>query len=131
MIEKIFNKNKQIAIVVRDGFKSKGINFFTKNSMSLQLGYFFHKKGHKIKNHYHLNEIKIIKKITEVLYVKKGELKIVFYTKKKVKILHKILKKGDLIYIFDDAHEIFILKNSEIIEIKQGPYDHRKDKKLI
>ena len=131
MIEKIYNKNKQIALIVRDGFKAQGINFLTNNAMSLQLGFFFHNKGYKVRNHYHLNVKKIIKKNTEVLYIKKGELKIIFYTKKKVKILSKNLKKGDLIYIFDDAHELLILKNSEIIEIKQGPYDPKKDKKIL
>lgn len=131
MIEKIYNNNKQIAVIVRNKFKKKGMHFLTNNNMSLQLGFFFHKKGYKVKNHYHLNVKKIIKKNTEVLYVKKGKLKIAFYTKKKEKILYKFLKKGDLIYIFDDAHELFILENSEIIEIKQGPYDPKKDKKLL
>ncbi len=45
MIEKIIHKNIIIAIIIRNDYKKDGIEFFTPNNFSQQLGYMSHKKG--------------------------------------------------------------------------------------
>ena len=47
MIEKIYNKKKLYALIVRAKFrKKKGISFFTPNETNQQFGYMKHNKGH-------------------------------------------------------------------------------------
>ena len=46
MIEKIYNKKKLYALIVRAKFrKKKGISFFTPNETNQQFGYMKHDKG--------------------------------------------------------------------------------------
>ena len=63
-----------------------------------------------------------------MLFIKKGKIKVYFYTKKGKKIINKILSSGDLILLANFAHGFKILKKTEIYEIKQGPYMQSKDK---
>ncbi len=48
--------------------------------------------------------------------------------KKKKYLKSKILKKGDVILLVNGGHGFEMLEKTEIIEIKQGPYAHDKDK---
>ena len=55
-----------------------------------------------------------------------------FYDEKKKNIKKdKILKKNDIIMLFKGGHGFEVIKDVEIIEVKQGPYTKHKDKILI
>jgi len=57
---------------------------------------------------------------------------VIFYDEKKKNIKQdKILKKGDLILLFNGGHGFEVLKDVEIIEIKQGPFYKDKDKVIF
>ena len=43
----------------------------------------------------------------------------------------KILKKDDIILLLKGGHGFKVLKDVEIIEVKQGPYQKNTDKVLI
>jgi hypothetical protein len=130
MIERVIFKKKLFAIIIRAKFKKIGINFFTKPNNSLQSGYINYKKNHLITPHYHPKQKKIIYDTNEVLLIKKGIIKINFFdTKNLEKILKsKILYKGDIVHILNGGHGFKVLKDVEMIEIKQGPYNFKKAK---
>ncbi len=130
MIEKIIYKTKVYAIILRANFYKKGINFFTKDKDSFQLGYINYKKNHEIKAHYHPRHKKVINRTSEVLVVKKGKIRVDFFSndKKQKYIESKILKERDTILILNGCHGFKVLKEVEMIEIKQGPYELKKDK---
>ena len=130
MIESIFHKNKLYALIIRAKFSKKGINFFTKPNNSMQSGYINYKKNHKIIPHYHPKQKKIIYDTNEVLFIKKGIIKINFFDTKNLKkiLKSKILYKGDFIHILNGGHGFKVLKDVEIVEIKQGPYSLTKGK---
>ena len=44
------------------------------------------------------------------------------------KIFYKILKKNDIILLLTGGHGFKVLKNCKFIEVKQGPYNAKKDK---
>ena len=49
MIEKILNKKKLYALIVRKSYrKKKGVSFFTDEKATQQFGYMNHQKGHNI-----------------------------------------------------------------------------------
>ena len=133
-IIQINHKKKLYALIVKKKrkFTKKGVDFITKDRDLLQLGFINHKKNHYIKSHIHLKKPRIINYCTEVLLIEKGKVKIKFFDNKNFDIKNdKILNKGDIIILFQGGHGFKILKKTQIIEIKQGPYVEGKDKKII
>ena len=133
MIEKIFNKKKLYALIVRNKYKNKkGINFFTDKKASQQVGFMKHKKNHIILPHKHNKRKKTaIAKIdttTEVLIILKGILRVDFYNTKEKYLFSKKLYANDLIMLSSGGHGFKVLKDVEMIEVKQGPYFISKDK---
>lgn len=129
MIEKIIHKKKLLALIVRGKYRNKkGIHFFTPNSATQQFGYMKHKKQHLIKPHLHQKRLTKILSTTEVILILKGMLRVDFYTPKKKYLFSKILKKNDIIMLVNGGHGFKVLKNIEMLEIKQGPYSISKDK---
>ena len=80
-IEQIIHKKNVYAIIVRKNnqFKKKGVNFITRKQELFQLGFISHKKKHEIKKHYHVKKVRKISFFSEVLIMKKGILKLMFY----------------------------------------------------
>jgi len=129
MIEKIIYKKKLLAIIVRAKYrKKKGITFFTPSESTQQFGYMKHKKNHLIKPHLHKKRITKISYTTEVILLLKGELRVDFYNSFQKYLFSKILKKEDIVMLVHGGHGFKILKDIEMLEIKQGPYSLIKDK---
>jgi len=129
MIEKIFHKKKLLALIVRGKYRNKkGITFFTPNDSTQQFGYMKHKKKHIIKPHMHKKRMTRILYTSEVILILKGILRVDFYTSIKKYLFSKILKKNDIIMLVHGGHGFKVLKDIEMLEIKQGPYSLIKDK---
>ncbi len=128
MLEKIIFKKEIYAIILRKKYKSSGIKFFTPNKFSQQLAYMKRPTGYIIQPHIHKKIKKEIKLTQEVLFIRSGKVKVEFFDHKKKFIKSKILKEGDIILLSKGGHGFKILKECEIIEVKQGPYDPKSDK---
>ena len=129
MIEKIIYKKKKLALIVRDKYrKKKGITFFTSNEDTQQFAYMKHKKKHIIKPHVHKKRLTKIYYTTEVILILKGILRVDFYTHFKKYLFSKVLKSKDIIMLINGGHGFKVLKDVEMIEIKQGPYSLIRDK---
>ena len=129
MVEKIYHKKKLYALIVRAKFrKKKGISFFTPNDTNQQFGYMKHDKGHLIKPHKHKKRDTKIFYTTEVIIIFKGSLRVDFYDQKQKYLFSKIIKEKDIIMLVHGGHGFKVLKNVEMIEVKQGPYNLIKDK---
>ena len=129
MIEKILHKKKLFALIVRGRYrKRKGVNFFTSKEATQQFGYMKHKKNHIIKPHNHNERLTKILKTTEVLLLLKGILRVDFYDNMKKYLFSKIIKEKDLIMLVHGGHGFKVLKDVEMIEVKQGPYNLSSDK---
>ena len=133
MIEKIEYKKKLFALIVRNKYRKKsGINFFTDKKALQQVGFMKHKKNHIILPHKHnkrkKSSIAKIDTTTEVLIILKGILRVDFYSSKEKYLFSKKLYANDLIMLSDGGHGFKVLKNVEMIEVKQGPYFISKDK---
>ena len=129
MIEKIIYKKKLLALIVKGNYRNKkGITFFTPNESTQQFGYMKHRKKHIIKPHLHKKRLTKILYTTEVILLLKGLLRVDFYISSKKYLFSKILKKNDIIMLVSGGHGFKILKDVEMLEIKQGPYSLIKDK---
>ena len=129
MIEKISYKKKILALIVRGKYRNKkGITFFTPKESTQQFGYMKHKKKYIIKPHLHKKRSTKILYTTEVILLLKGILRVDFYSFSKTYLFSKVIKEKDIIMLVHGGHGFKVLKNVEMIEIKQGPYILSKDK---
>ena len=117
-----------LAIILRSEHKSEGIEFFTPDEFPQQLGYMFHKKGHKVKPHMHNKVERKVSYTFEVLFIKSGKVRVDFYNSNKTFLKSDILNSGDVILLAFGAHGFEMLEDAEMIEVKQGPYAGDDDK---
>ena len=129
MIEKIKHKKNLYALIVRKEYrKKKGINFFTSKEDTQQFGYMKHKKNHVIMPHRHNKRLTKVLTTTEVILLFKGMLRVDFYNEKKFYLFSKKLYAGDIIMLVNGGHGFKVLKDVEMLEVKQGPYNLATDK---
>lgn len=126
--EQISIKDQLIAIILYNEFTKDGIEFFSPDDFSQQLGYMRRKKGEIIQEHKHQLHLREIKFTQETLFIKKGRLKVNFYDKDNAYFTSRELKTGDVILLASGGHGFEFLEETEIIEVKQGPYAGDKDK---
>ncbi len=130
MIEKVIYKKKLQALIVRGKYRNKkGITFFTPKDSVQQFGYMKHKKTHIIKPHLHQKRKNTkISHTSEVLLIMKGSIRVDFYNSSKKYLLSKVLREKDIIMLVHGAHGFKVLKEVEMLEVKQGPYSLIRDK---
>ena len=88
----------------------------------------YHKKNHIIKPHLHRKQTRKLLHTSEVILLLKGILRVDFYNKKKVYLFSKLLKEKDIIMLVHGAHGFKVIKDVQMLEIKQGPYITKLDK---
>ena len=122
MIEFIKDQSELISIIIYQEFISEGVKFFTEKDSNFQVGYMNRPNKYIVKPHRHKQTKRIVHKTSEVLFLKKGRLQVQIYNNENILIKTKTLKSGDTIVFLDGGHGIEFLEDSEILEIKQGPY---------
>ena len=128
MIEKIEHNSIQLARIVRAHYKKEGIEFFTNDNDSQQLGYMNRPEGYVIAPHRHNIVPREVHLTQEVLFIKSGKVRVDFYDNSQTYIQSAILNQGDVILLADGGHGFKMLAPSEMIEVKQGPYCGEQDK---
>jgi len=125
---KIEHNEKTIAIIIPQEFEKYGIEFFTPNDYSQQLAYMKREKGYKIQAHTHNLVQREVINTLETLFIKKGRLRVDFYSEEKKFIESYELKTGDVILLVSGGHGFEMLEETELIEVKQGPFLGDQDK---
>ena len=128
MIERILHEKTLYAIIISSRYNEKGIHFFTPDDFSQQVAFMNHPRGKVIEPHVHNNVVREVHFTKEVLYVKKGRLRVDFYTEKQRYLESRILEAGDVILLSEGGHGFEVLEDLEMFEIKQGPYVGDSDK---
>jgi hypothetical protein len=129
MIEQICSADQILAIIIRSGFARDGIHFFTPGSFSQQLGYMKHPAGYMIAPHDHNPVPRVIEWTQEALFVKSGRARLDLYARESREYLEsRVLGSGDVVLLAHGGHGLVMLEESEIIEVKQGPYAGEADK---
>jgi len=128
MMEQIKNSNQLLAVIIRCNFSKPGIHFFTPDSFSQQLAYMQHPAGKLIEPHLHNPVQREVFHTQEVLFLKRGRLRIDFYDDERTYLESRILEAGDTILLASGGHGFEALEEIEMIEVKQGPYTGDADK---
>ncbi len=125
----IKKKNKLLALIVRDNYSKDGIDFLTPNDYSQQVAYMHHPTGKVIDAHVHNLVHRNVILTQEVLFIKKGKLRVDFYDEYADYLESTILEAGDVILLISGGHGFSVLEEVEMIEVKQGPYSGDADKR--
>ncbi|MFA6924568.1 MAG: hypothetical protein WC223_09985 [Bacteroidales bacterium] len=124
----IKNEEELLAIIIPFEFKKEGIDFFTPNDYSQQLAYMNHPANHKIQPHKHNKVSREVHYTLETIFVRKGKVKVDFYSNNEKYICSYEIKTGDVILLVSGGHGFTMLEQTEMIEVKQGPYAGENDK---
>lgn len=131
MIEQVTHNNKLLSLIIRVNYKSDGIEFFTPGNFSQQIGYMNRKRNHVIPPHTHNIVKREVNLTQEVLFIKSGKVRVDYYDQDKKYLESRILYKGDVVLLAGGGHGFEMLEDSEMIEVKQGPYAGDMDKKIF
>jgi mannose-6-phosphate isomerase-like protein (cupin superfamily) len=127
-MEEIKHNSISLALIVRRDYHEEGVHFLTPGNSSLQLACMNHPAGKIIQAHVHNPVERTVYFTKEVLVIKKGKLRVDFYSEAQQYLESRVLEAGDVILLLEGGHGFEVLEAVEMLEIKQGPYAGDKDK---
>ncbi len=127
-IIQIKNGDKLLAMILPHSFSQPGIHFFTPNDLSQQLAYMSYQTGKVIPAHVHNPVAREVTFTQETLFIRKGSLRVDFYTADRDYLESRVLFAGDVILLIQGGHGFEVLEPLEMVEVKQGPYLGEQDK---
>lgn len=127
-IESIECNGYMLGMLLRSNYSSPGIRFFTPDDFSQQLAYMNRPAGYVIQPHVHNPVRREVHYTKEVLFIRSGKVRVDFYDDGKNYLESRILHGGDVLLLAFGGHGFEMLEDSEIIEVKQGPYAGEADK---
>ena len=127
-IEVIKGGEKILAIILHADFNEPGVHFFTPEEFPQQLGFIRHQEGEIVQAHIHQAMKREIELTQETILVKKGRVKVNLYDSARRYVDSRVLAEGDVMLLSAGGHEMKFLEETELIEIKQGPYLGKEDK---
>ena len=128
MVEQITHQGVMMALIVRNDFQADGIKFFTPDSFSQQLAYMKHPAGKEIVPHRHNPVQRAVEYTLEVLFIKKGIMRVDFYDNDELYLESRVIGAGDVILLANFGHGFEVIEEVEMFEVKQGPYAGEFDK---
>lgn len=127
-IKYVKKKDALLAIILKNDYECDGVDFITPDEYSQQVAYMHHPTGKVIDAHVHNLVHRNVVLTQEVLFIKKGKLRVDFYDEYKDYLESHVLEAGDAILLTSGGHGFKVLEEVEMIEVKQGPYSGNQDK---
>lgn len=123
-VERIEERGRTLAIIVRSEFEEAGTTGFTPPEFPLQLMIMVKREGEIAEGHFH-KPASVSKKIKEsrheIIHLISGQVRVdIFWLDGKL-VDQVVLNNGDTI-LLTAGHKMEYLKDSKILEIKEGPY---------
>lgn len=122
MKERIEHNGELMALIIRAGYSSSKTEFITPDTFKQQVGFVVYGGDEDIEPHIHHEMQRSLKGTSEVLILKEGDVRVDFYSQKKVYIESRRLLPGDILILVSGGHGFHFNKHSVFLEIKQGPY---------
>jgi hypothetical protein len=123
---------KPAAIVIRAHTPiPSGIHFLTPDDYSQQLGAMNRPAGYKVPAHRHNLVERKISVTQEVLLLRSGTCHVKLFDEGNEVFAEIELGAGDLILLAHGGHEIIMLTDCQLLEVKQGPYAGENDKTIF
>lgn len=118
----------ELALIIRSSHRSDGISFVTDDESVHQLGVLCWPRGHVIDAHVHNIVERTISSTQEVLFIRRGSVRLDLYSSNHEYVCSRELATGDVVFLPSGGHGFEMLEDTEIIEVKQGPYSGEQEK---
>ncbi|HML73038.1 MAG TPA: hypothetical protein PKB02_00950 [Anaerohalosphaeraceae bacterium] len=122
LVESIECDGQLIATIIRAEKMPDETEFVTGDDVKQQVGFVVYPEGGIIPRHVHVPMERHLRGTSEVLVVRKGMLEADFYTDGKEFICTRLLRQGDVLLLVSGGHGFRCLKDTVLLEVKQGPY---------
>ena len=129
-IEHVLDKDESsvLALIISAGHQKPGIEFVTSDDSVHQLGVLCWPKGHVIDAHVHNPMHREINSTQEVLFIRTGHARLDLYSANRDYRCSRELFTGDVVFLPSGGHGLEMLENTDIVEVKQGPYRGEQEK---
>ena len=131
MKEEITINGELSAIILKAGYDESGIHFLTVDDLPQQLGSMSYRPGKVIPAHAHRPTRRAVFGTPETLFIRKGKVRIDFYTNEQEYRCSRILQTGDVILLIAGGHGFEVLEELNMVEVKQGPYTGDEEKVMF
>jgi mannose-6-phosphate isomerase-like protein (cupin superfamily) len=128
MKEEIVIDGQICAIILPADFDEPGIHFFTPNDLSQQLASMSYAPGKVIQAHTHNTVRREVSYTQEALFIRKGKVRVDFYTEQREYRMSRVLGTGDVVLLIKGGHGFEVMEDLNMVEVKQGPYVGDADK---
>ena len=112
--------------MIREGKAS--LQFFSEEGDQMQVALMTRPIGEVIAAHWHRPVERKVHGTPEVIFVKKGRLKVTFYNPDETPCAIRQIGEGDVLVLLAGGHGFEVLEEAELFEVKQGPYLGANDK---
>jgi len=129
MTERITHNDRLLALIIRRDDTMPGVNFLTDDDSVMQVGILNHPKSKVLQAHIHQEAERRITGTQEVLFLRKGKLRVDFYADDETYLESRTLEAGDTILLISGGHGFEMLEDVDMIEAKTGPYVGDRDKR--
>jgi hypothetical protein len=120
-----------LAIIIRADSKFEGISFLTPDNFGLQIGTMLRPKNDLVPAHIHPQQTRIVKGTQEVLILRSGKMLLELFDEDKKLVESFTITSGDIILLAHGGHQITMIEEVDLVEVKQGPYVKDLDKNYI
>ena len=129
MTERITHGKQLLALIIRRDDTGPGANFLTEDESAMQVGILNHPKATVLQAHIHKEVTRQIYGTQEVLFMRKGKMRVDFFADDETYLESRTLETGDTILLVSGGHGFEMLEDVDMIEAKTGPYLGDKDKR--
>ena len=120
-----------LAIIIRADSKFEGISFLTPDNFGLQIGTMLRPKNDLVPAHIHPQQTRVVKGTQEVLILRSGKMFLELFDEDKNLVESLTITSGDIILLAYGGHQITMIEEVDLVEVKQGPYVKELDKNYI
>jgi hypothetical protein len=127
-IEEVRIDGELRAMILAARYDQPGIQFFTPVEFSQQLASMSYSAGKIIPPHTHNPVRREVFYTQEALFIRKGKVRVDFFSKQLEYRTSRLLGPGDVILLISGGHGFEVLEELNMVEVKQGPYAGDSDK---
>ena len=109
-------------------YDKPGIQFFTRGELSQQLASMSYPTCKTFSTHMHNPVRREVFYTQEALFIRKGRVRVDFFSNRQEYRTSRVLGPGDVILLISGGHGFEVLKELNMVEVKQGPYAGDTDK---
>ena len=122
MKERIEHNGQLLAIIIKGDYTPVKTEFLTPDTFKQQVGFIVYDETKNIEPHIHHEMPRNLKGTSEVLILKRGHVRVDFYSQEKEYMESRELFPEDILILVSGGHGFYFYEHSVFLEIKQGPY---------